>query len=576
MRLSKLIGKTLRDDPKDAKLVSHKFLLRGAYIRQVGAGIYSLLPIAKRIVAKIENIIREEMNRIEGQEVLLPVVMPRELWEEAGRYDSIGDEMLRFKDRNNNDMLLGMTHEEAIVHLARTEINSYKQLPVMLYQIQTKFRDETRSRGGLIRVREFTMKDAYSFHTSFEDMVDYYHKVHEAYVRIFKRTGLVEFIDVESDAGMMGGNASHEFMLLTPDGEDAVFLCPKCKYRANKEIAQADYPGIEENSKPLKKVATPGKKTIEEVAAFLKVDKQQTAKAVFYVAEEDQLVFVLIRGDLEVNENKLGKALQTNNFRPAHDVEIEQAGAVPGYASPLALSTDDFTLVVDPTVEQSNNLVTGANQIDAHYMNFNTNRDLKDLDYIQADIATPREGDPCPQCNQPLKSNRGIEIGNIFQLGTKYSEPMQADFLNEHGKRKPAVMGCYGIGVGRLMASVIEEKNDEYGPVWPLSIAPWQVQICAINYKKQKVKAATEKLYNDLKEAGIDVLLDDRDEKAGVQFNDADLRGIPFRIVISPRNLKKNQVEFKRRDSKDKAFIPLNKVVETLSLKIKQELKKYS
>jgi prolyl-tRNA synthetase len=558
MRVSKLVGRTLREDPKDVKLVSHKFLLRGAYVRQVASGIYSLLPIGMQIKKKIEAIIREEMNAIEGQEVLLPVVMPRDLWDEAGRYESVGSEMLRFRDRNNNEMLLGMTHEEPVVHLARTEIVSYKQLPVMMYQIQTKFRDEARSRGGLIRVREFTMKDAYSFHTNNDDLEEYYKRAHKAYERIFTRVGLKNFVDVESDSGMIGGSVSHEFMLVTPFGEDTLIMCEKCGYRANKEIAVSPFSLVKEDMNEMEKVPTPEKKTIEEVSSFLGVKESQTAKAVFYMHDNKQLVFVLIRGDLDVNDNKLNKILGTGELRPATDEEIKAAGSVPGYASPVGLDPKLFSLIVDPTVSGSSNLVTGANEKDFHYVNFNYGRDLQGG--VIADVAVPREGDPCPECSEKLNINRGIEIGNIFQLGTKYSKPMGCTFLDENGKSKTAIMGCYGIGVGRLLASVMEENHDDWGPIWPVSIAPWQVQICSLDMKKPGILDESLKIYNELKSAGIDVLWDDRNEKAGVQFKDADLRGIPFRLILSVRNIKNGQVEFKVRGSRDSEKWPLNEV----------------
>ncbi len=568
MRVSHLVGKTLRETPRDATLTSHIFLLRGAYVRQVASGIYSLLPIARRITAKIERIIREEMDRIGGQEILMPVVMPRELWEESGRYYSIGDEMVRFKDRSDNDLLLGMTHEEPAVQIVRSEVESYKQLPVMVYQIQTKFRDEPRARGGLIRVREFTMKDAYSFHTSQEDLEEYYSKVHEAYVRIFKRAGLRRVVDVSADTGIMGGGVSHEFMLVTPAGEDTLLLCPHCGYRANKEVAYTNLPEEPEEPKPLEKVATPEQKTIEEVASFLGVPHSKTAKAVFFVHSDKGLVFVLIRGDLEVNETKLRKVLGPGELRPAHDEEIEEAGAVPGYASPVGLDTSKFTLVVDRSVTVVNNLVTGANEEGYHLVGFNVERDLGEVE--PADVASVRQGDPCPLCGQPLNMERGIEIGNIFQLGTKYSEPMGCTYLDNDGKKKPMIMGCYGIGVGRLLASVIEESHDDYGPIWPISIAPWQVQICAIDQKKEGVGDTAARLHRELEAAGIEVLWDDRNEKAGVQFADADLRGIPIRLVVSKKTLKNGGVEFSLRGSKDREIWPIDEVLP----KVRQTIEK--
>ncbi len=574
MRVSKLVARTLREDPKDAPLRSHNLLLRGGYILQVAAGIYTLMPLAKRVAQKIERIIREEMNRIEGQEITMPVVMPRELWDEAGRYEAVGPEMLRFRDRNGQDMLLGMTHEEPVVQAARAHITSYRQLPVMMYQIQTKFRDEARSRGGLIRVREFTMKDAYSFHTTHEDMIEYYDRCHAAYGRIFRRAGLRDFVDVESDTGMMGGGMSHEFMFLTDVGEDTLFLCGKCGYRANREVARFAFtPADGIAAGPLEKVATPGKKTIEEVSEFLGVGAADTAKAVLYVHGKSDFVFVLIRGDFEVNETKLAKILGKGELRPAQDEEIRALGAVPGYASPVGLDATKFTLLVDETVLRSRNLVTGANEEGFHVRNFNADRDLKGGRAVE--LATPREGDACATCGGPLRVSRGIEIGNIFQLGTKYSAPMRCEFLDADGKSRPMIMGCYGIGVGRLLASVVEESNDAYGPIWPISIAPYEVHVCVLDAQKGGVGEAAAGLVEKLEAAGVEVLVDDRNEKAGVQFADADLFGVPLRLILSPRNLAQGMVEFKFRGQKASEMWPVDEVPARLAEVISREKSKY-
>jgi prolyl-tRNA synthetase len=580
MRVSKLVARTLREDPKDAPLRSHNLLLRGGYILQVAAGIYTMMPLAKRIAQKIERIIREEMNRIEGQEITMPVVMPRELWDEAGRYEAVGPEMLRFRDRNGQDMLLGMTHEEPVVQAARAHITSYRQLPVMMYQIQTKFRDEARSRGGLIRVREFTMKDAYSFHTTHEDMLEYYDRCHAAYGRIFRRAGLRDFVDVESDTGMMGGGMSHEFMFLTDVGEDTLFLCGKCGYRANREVARFAFtpvdgiaPSPAVAAGPLEKVATPGKKTIEEVSEFLGVGAADTAKAVLYVHGKSDFVFVLIRGDFEVNETKLAKILGKGELRPAQDEEIRALGAVPGYASPVGLDATKFTLLVDETVLRSRNLVTGANEEGFHVRNFNADRDLKGGRAVE--LATPREGDACAACGGPLRVSRGIEIGNIFQLGTKYSAPMRCEFLDAEGKSRPMIMGCYGIGVGRLLASVVEESNDAYGPIWPISIAPYEVHVCVLDAQKGGVGEAAAGLVEKLEAAGVEVLVDDRNEKAGVQFADADLFGVPLRLILSPRNLAQGMVEFKFRGQKASEMWPVDEVPARLAEVIAREKSKY-
>lgn len=576
MLMSKLVGRRIKEDPKDAKTVSHKFLIRGGYVRPVSAGIYSLLPVAKRIVDKIEAIIREEMNAVDGQEVLLPVVLPAELWEESGRYKSVGEELLRFKDRNGKPMLLGMTHEEAVVHLARTEVNSYKQLPVMLYQIQTKYRDEARPRAGLIRVREFTMKDAYSFHASKECLETYYGRVHAAYERIFRRLGMQDVLSIEANSGMMGGSISHEFMAMCECGEDTIITSPDYRYRANREIAAAAWTFEKSAPLPLEKVHTPGRKTIEEVAGFVGLPIERTGKAVFMQnAKTGELVFAMIRGDFEVNESKLANAAGAPELRLADDEAIRAVGCVPGYASPLTVDTAKVKVIVDPSVAGSSNLVVGANEEDFHYLNFNFDRDLDAGKIVVTDIATVREGDPCPLTGQPLRLSRGIEVGNIFQLGTKYSSAMHCDFLDRDGKAQPMIMGCYGIGVGRSMAAVIEQSNDEYGPIWPMSIAPYQVHLCALNPNRDGVGEAAMKLYDELTAAGVEVLYDDRGEKAGSMFSDADLLGIPFRLILSPKTLEKGEIEFKRRESRDVELLKITDVIGELGARIKKEMEKY-
>ncbi len=571
MRMSKLVGRRIKEEPRDAQVVSHRFILRGGYARMVSTGIYSILPLGRRITKKIEKIIREEMDAIDGQEILMPVVLPRTLWEESGRYDSVGEELLRFKDRNGKDMLLAMTHEEAVVHLVRTEINSYKQLPAMVYQIQRKYRDEARPRAGLIRVREFTMKDAYSFHETWECLEGYYEKAHEAYSNIFKRVGLKDVVSIKSDSGMMGGAVSHEFMAITDSGEDTLFMSQGREYKANREIATAawNFPGGE--AMELEKVKTPGKKTIEDVSEFLGVKPANTGKAVFYVDENDSLIFVMIRGDFEVNELKLKKLLKINQLEFASDEKIKEAGAHPGYASPIGINKGRVKIIVDRSVAESANLVVGANEEDYHFKNFNIERDLGSVEI--AEIATVRKGDPCPITGEPLIESRGIEVGNIFQLGTKYSEPMNCTYLDKNGKSKPMIMGCYGIGIGRTMASVIEQAHDEYGPVWPMSIAPFHVHICALNIKKDEVREASEKFYNELLDLGVEVLFDDRGEKAGFMFNDADLIGIPIRVIISPKTLKENNMaELKRRGCRDAELVSLDGLSRILNDKIKVEL----
>lgn len=574
MRMSQLAGRRLKEDPKDAQMISHKYLIRGGYIRQLSTGIYSFLPIGYKIKQKVEQIIREEMNLVDGQEVLMPVVHPADLWRETGRYDAIGSELLRFKDRTDKDNVLAMTHEEAAVQCIRNDVSSYKQLPFMIYQFQTKFRDEPRSRGGLIRVREFTMKDAYSFHASQNCLESYYQKVFDAYMRVFKRAGLKEYISVESDTGIMGGGKAHEFMSINDHGEDTLIICPKCGYRANKEVAEGIITHYPEAPKKLEKVATPNVTTIEEVAALLQLPTHRTAKAVFYKTAENKLVFAVIRGDLEVNETKLKKILQSKDLAFANDEDIRAIGAVPGYASPLAIDNKKVRVLIDESVEKSNNLVCGANEKDFHYFNFNLS-DLEKGTYEIVQMAAVRDGDGCVECNTALTVKKGIEIGNIFQLGLKYSVPMNATFLDEEGKSKPMIMASYGIGVGRLIATVIEDNHDDYGPIWPMSVAPYEVQLCGLNMNKDNTKEKAEQLYKDLQVAGLDVLFDDRDERPGVQFNDADLIGVPVRVIISPKTLENGSVELKLRGVKDATIVPIGDIVEKVKTLVESEKAKY-
>lgn len=560
MRMSKLVGRRLKEDPKDAKTVSHKFLIRGGYARSVSTGIYSLLPLGKRVISKIEAIIREEMDRIDGQEVEMPVVLPADLWVESGRYGSVGEELLRFKDRNDKPMVLAMTHEEAVVQLARTELTSYKQLPAMLYQIQTKYRDEARPRAGLIRVREFTMKDAYSFHADQADLEAYYERAHESYDRIFKRIGMKNFISILSNSGMMGGKISHEFMALCDCGEDTICVSRDRKYRANREVAAAAWKFEKSAPLPLEKVATPNAATIEEVAGFLGVECSQTGKAVFYQnAITGELIFALIRGDFEVNEAKLQNAVKAPELRFADAESIRAIGCEPGYASILSIDPAKVKIVIDRSAAESSNLVVGANEPGYHCKNFNLERDFPRWnETVITDIATVRDGDPCPLDGSPLELVRGIEIGNIFQLGVRYSEAMNCRYLDENGQSHPMVMGCYGIGVGRAMAAVMESSSDDYGPVWPISIAPYQVHVVALLPGKDGCGEVAAKLVAELESLGIEVLYDDRGEKAGFMFNDADLIGVPFRLVVSARTIADGEVEFKVRGGGDAVRLKLS------------------
>ena len=574
MRLSQMLGQRLREAPRDAQTVSHKFLARGGYCLPVSAGIFTLMPLGLRITRKIEAIIREEMDAIGGQEMLMPVALSAELWQQSGRWESVGAELLRFKDRNGKDMMLGMTHEEACVHAVRASISSYKQLPLMVYQIQTKYRDEARPRAGLIRTREFTMKDAYSFHTSQEDLERYYKICHQAYTRIFKRIGFREFISIQADSGIFGGNRSDEFMAIADCGEDTLFVSPNGNYQANREVACAAPSYPQEDPLPLETVATPHAKTIAEVADFLGVDAAHTCKAVFYRDSQGKLVFVNIRGDLEVNETKLAKVVKDSNLAFANDELIREAGAVPGFASLHGLDLSQIRVVVDPSVVHSPNLAVGANKEGYHIRNFNYQRDLHDTgNVVVADIACVRDGDPSPVDGAPLKLLHGIEIGNIFQLGTKYSQPMGCLYLDADGKAKPMVMGCYGIGVGRSMAAIVEQHHDDYGPIWPISIAPYQVHVIGLKINEPAVKEACESLYRELQKAGVEVLLDDRGEKAGSAFADADLLGIPLRVVVSPKTLASGEVEFKHRDwGKECQMKPLEGLVPFLQEEIRKAL----
>ncbi|MDH5606422.1 MAG: proline--tRNA ligase [Anaerolineae bacterium] len=563
MKFSKMFGQTLRDAPADAEVASHKLLVRAGFIRQLGAGVYSTLPMAKRSIDKLENIMREEINRIGGQEIVMPVVNPAEVWKETNRYFEIGDEMSRFQDRKGADMVLAMTHEEVVTDLARKLVQSYKQLPMLVYQIHTKWRDDARPRAGLIRVREFTMKDSYSLDVDEAGLDVQYRAHYQAYFNIYNRCGL-PVKAVLADVGMMGGSMSHEYMYLTPIGEDTLIICEECGYTANRQIALFKKP-VAEKEAPLamEKVATPGTSTIKDLAAFLDIPESKTAKAVFLMAtitedkqDKAKLVFAVLRGDMELNETKLTNAIKAKELRPALEEEIKAAGAVAGYASPVGLK--DVWVVVDDLIEHSPNLVAGANEDGYHFKNVNYGRDF--IASLVTDIAAAEEGYACVNCGTELTSSRGIEVGNIFKLGTNYSKKLGATFLDQNGKSNPIVMGSYGIGSGRLLASIAEEYNDEHGLVWPVTVSPYHVHLVSLRGGEDQA----EKIYQDLTAAGLEVLFDDRDETPGVKFNDADLIGIPIRITVSKRSLEEGGAEFKLRRSKDRSSIPLADVVERL------------
>jgi prolyl-tRNA synthetase len=560
MLVSKYLVKTLREVPSGAELPSHIFLLRGGYIKQLASGLYSILPLGKRILAKIEKVIRDEMDKIDGQEIDLPLVHPAELWMESGRYGAIGPELLRFRDRGEHHMVLAMTHEEAVTDLARHVLSSYKQLPFMIYQLKLKFRDEPRARGGLVRVREFVMKDAYSFHRTEADLDAYYEKVYQAYVNIFNRAGINPIV-VKSDAGMMGGKVAHEFMLETGHGEDYLIISQDGSYSANQEVAEFHREHVKAAPLPLEKVATPDKKTIEEVSALLGVPASQTMKAVMFEIAQDKrrkLVVALVRGDLEASDVKIRNYLKVPLLLPAPDDLIRSFGIVPGYASPIGVKENENLLVLaDLSVSESNNLIGGANEDGFHFKNVNFRRDFQTPH--AGDFAKAQAGHLAPGGASTLRAVRGIEIGNIFKLGVKYTQSMGCNYLDEAGKQQVPIMGCYGIGVGRLMAAAAENSHDEFGPIWPKEITPFHVHLVAIGREPEVMDACT-KLVSEWEAQGFEVLFDDRDERPGVKFKDADLWGIPVRVAIGKKTLAENFAEWKPRRDKEFTKVPLAEV----------------
>ena len=564
MRVSKLFGKTLREDPGEAELISHRLMLRAGMIHQASSGVYSYLPLAWRSLRKIEQIVREEMDASGGQELRLSVLQPRELWDESGRAEAYGPDLFTLMDRRERPLVMAPTHEELLTKMVKANVHSYRDLPLILYQIQTKFRDEPRPRGGLIRVREFDMKDAYSFDLDEEGLEASYQAMVQAYKNIYTRCGL-SAIMVEADSGAIGGKDSHEFILLADSGEDTVILCQRCEYAANIEKAQfTKPPQAHEDPLPLEEVSTPGVKTIKGLAHFLGVPTSKTLKAVFYVAD-GEIVFVTIRGDLEVNEVKLRNGLQANQLRLATPEEVERAGLVAGSASPVGLA--GVKVVADDSIHLGSNFVVGANKEDHHLLNANYPRDFK-ADVV-TDIALAEAGLLCPNCDALLTTHRGIEVGHVFKLGTRYSEISGAYYPNQEGNQHPIIMGCYGIGIGRLLAATIEQHHDENGIIFPLPIAPYQVSLTALNMQDRAVADEAETLYSELQDENIQALYDDRLESAGVKFNDADLLGLPVRLVVSPRNLRQNIVEVKRRSESQASAVPrdlaISKVKELLS-----------
>ncbi|HEY7708624.1 MAG TPA: proline--tRNA ligase [Candidatus Entotheonella sp.] len=575
MRMSRLFSQTLRDVPADVEMPSHMLSLKAGLVRPLAAGIYSVLPLGRRALTKIENIIREEMDAIGGQEITMPVVHPADLWKQTERWYQVGPELVRFQDRAQRDMVLGMTHEEVVADLVKQEIRSYRQLPCLLYQIQTKFRDEPRARGGLIRVREFTMKDSYSLDADGEGLDQQYRAHYQAYFNIFNRCHL-PVIAVEADVGMMGGQGAHEYMYLNAIGEDTLVLCDACGYAANRQVAEvrkATPPS--EDARPMQKVATPDVTTIDALADYLNLPTSRTAKAVFFVAtvdgeavgeERHQFVFAVVRGDTELNETKLANALNARELRPAQEGEIRAVGAEPGYASPIGLDLSDALVIVDDLIPRCPNLVAGANEAGYHLRDTNYGRDYE-APFV-ADIVAAQEGDLCPQCGASLRTSRGVEVGNIFKLGTKYTTALGGMYLDRDGTEKPVVMGCYGIGSGRTLACVLEEHHDEKGICFPISIAPYHVHCVAMTQRAPEVADIADRLYQDAWAQGIEMLLDDRDATPGVKFNDADLIGLPLRITLGPRSLKAGGVELKFRDQDETRIVPLDGIVSTLRSEI--------
>jgi len=545
MRYSEMFLPTTKETPSDAEIVSHRLMLRAGMIRKLAGGIYTYLPLGYRVIRKVENIVREEMNRAGAQELFMPAVQPAELWMESGRWDMYGKELLRVRDRHNRDYCIGPTHEEVITALVRDEIQTYRQLPMNLYQIQTKFRDEIRPRFGIMRSREFGMKDAYSFDADEESSEESYRKMFDAYTRIFTRCGL-SFRPVEADSGNIGGSFSHEFMVTADSGEDAMIYCTSCDYAANLEKAEIARP--EENHdvdySPMEEVHTPDVRTIEEVCAFLDVEPRDVVKTMIFMSDGNP-VAVLVRGDEDVNETKLRNYLGCNSLELAmEDTILQVTGSPRGFAGPIGIKS---RIIADYSLMAMKDFVVGANREGHHIKNCNIGRDFEIKDY--ADLRIVREGDVCPRCGKELRIVRGIEVGHVFKLGIKYSKAMNATFLDRDGKEKYMIMGCYGIGIGRTAAACIEQNHDEDGIIWPMSIAPFQVIITPVNIKDENLSSTAEELYNSLTADGVEVILDDRDERAGVKFKDADLTGIPIRITVGARSLAEGKVEVRFRKS---------------------------
>ena len=555
MRVSRLYAPTLREVPAEAEVVSHQLMLRAGFMRKAAGGIYSYLPLALRVLKKIETIVREEMDQAGAQELLMPIVQPAEMWQESGRWDVYGAEMFRLNDRHNRNFCLGPTHEEMVTTLIRADIRSYRQLPLNVYQIQNKFRDERRPRFGLMRGREFIMKDAYSFDRDEEALDKSYQAMYDAYTRIFNRCGL-NFRPVEADSGAIGGSGSHEFMVIADSGEAEIVFCNECDYAANVEKAElAPIAGADETMQDLKSVDTPNCKTIADVCSYLNLPIEKSVKAVAYSSEKG-LILCFVRGDHEVNEIKVINTCNVINLEMAAEDELSKAGTVGGYMGPVGMDPEKVIIVVDSSVMNMHNFCCGANKSDAHYLNVNPSRDFTPT-YV-ADIRLIQETDACPHCGGKISKARGIEVGQVFKLFTKYSEALKATYLDENGKEKPMVMGCYGVGVSRTMAAAIEQNNDADGIIWPASIAPYQVLVVPVNVKDEASTQMAEEIYSKLLKAGIETAIDDRKERPGVKFKDADLIGYPIRVVIGPKTLTEKQIEIKIRKTGEVLTVPLN------------------
>ncbi len=560
MRASKYFIQTMKETPSEAEVPSHIYLLRAGYIKKVAAGIYDYLPLGLKVLKKIENIIRKHMDEAGALEVLLPILTPAELWKETGRWDVYGKELFRLKDRHERDFALGPTHEETITDLVRQTVRSYKDLPLNFYQIQTKFRDEARPRYGLIRGREFVMKDAYSFDISEEMAIKSYETMKETYHKIFKELGL-NYLMVEADVGAIGGKYSHEFVVMVPNGEAHIVYCENCGYAANVEAAKYEFELDKlppEEEKPLEKVYTPDVKSVEEVSKFLNVKPNKIVKTLIYILDDGTPIAVLVRGDREINETKVLNYFNAIDMHLATSEELEKLGLIEGFVGPIGI---DLPVYADKSIEDLHNFVVGANEKDYHYINVNIPRDFKPADIV--DFGTATEGDPCPVCKSPLKETTGLEVGHIFLLGTKYSEALKANFVDKDGKEKPIVMGCYGIGVSRLIAAAVEQNHDDNGIIWTDNIAPFKLHILALNTKDKEIMEKSEEIYQKAKDMGIEVLFDDRNMSPGAKFKDADLIGIPYRIVVG-KALKEGNIEFQERKSGKKELIPVEKVEEIL------------